>query len=992
MQDTQYLDGFIGELLHINEVSDNKLIDLGANNKSGTYVLSRTAIDVSAYALGVISERLGKTANTILLNSALSSEEQRVNRQINAFEWCALDGSTDKKALHTFIENARKELALRGNNTLFLSVGALKWRVATTDKGKECLKDVTSPFLIFPVRLVAGGKTAPVAIEFIDDDIYINPCLIAKLSQLYGQELVNGLPKIGGADVNDPVDMEKLGDGVEYFKQLKDYIDGCNHSELGENTLFEFDKDQIAVAQYKHDELCTYYDIRRNKDKIYSHPLVEKIFVKSDGNIREIGGDTMPRYILPHDSVQEKIIEGVVNGQSMIIKGPPGTGKTVTIANMIAALLAENKKVLFASKKISALGEVYAKLPERLRKFTMLLDSETESNAAKIKPDEIKNNFKVLISNRKQYKESATLNGDYSQTSTERAAAMRSLSTYIQTMYNGDCIAGDSFYNALDVVCKNQLPVINFADDNDVLGVSREQYAHMLSRIGEAERCFNLLSDDGKHAAYKCPWFGIDLSCDSERALSACVKLGSDAESVLKEIEGGLSDCGLDAGAFTLMQIYRLHGLKTEKDAVKKIIEDKSAQTKIAEISRRLEGFLSISDGADTGVNLPNGERLESLVIRLGGLGVDEGLTLDEIKCVSANAEIFYQPDGSFISSDVLVLVSKVVNEIEVAQKAIAEHTNAAYEVFKSNLNSEELKVVSSAISALSGYFNSCPEKPKALDFKGKKAYANLCALSYLSSPSFKDIVTAVKAFAEAKKIAAGIAETEERVFKFFKRKLTSANLDCIKLVLSKCADELIRTCAFVEAVSNNCAFIEQCYAYVEGADILTLGQLIGRFERAYRLELLAGALEDFNQLTPVYAADNKGSEVEIAYGLIAAGSFISTCLTQSNDEEKITKAFDFIRGLDKSVIELVGGICGGLESFGARYFRNYFVINGEDNTFEDLKILSAQAGNRDVISAAVRYGTIKNDPANALDLNGFLYWFEKGGIIEGATFADAFE
>ena len=138
------------------------------------------------------------------------------------------------------------------------------------------------------------------------------------------------------------------------------------------------------------------------------------------------------------------------------------------------------------------------------------------------------------------------------------------------------------------------------------------------------------MSDEGKHAAYKCPWFGIDLSCASERALSACVKLGGDAESVYKKIEGGLKDCGLDAGAFTLMQIYRLHGLNVEKGAVKKIIADNSAQAKIADISRRLDDYLAVSDGgAETGVNLPPSERLEGIVIRLGGLGVDEGLTLE---------------------------------------------------------------------------------------------------------------------------------------------------------------------------------------------------------------------------------------------------------------------------------------------------------------------------------------------------------------------------
>ena len=56
--DTQYIDGFIGELLHINEVADNKLIDLNACGGTGTYFLSHTCADQSAYALPIYTRWL----------------------------------------------------------------------------------------------------------------------------------------------------------------------------------------------------------------------------------------------------------------------------------------------------------------------------------------------------------------------------------------------------------------------------------------------------------------------------------------------------------------------------------------------------------------------------------------------------------------------------------------------------------------------------------------------------------------------------------------------------------------------------------------------------------------------------------------------------------------------------------------------------------------------------------------------------------------------
>ena len=160
MTDTQFLAGFIGELLHINEVADNKLIDLNANGGSGTYVLSHTCVDTAAYALNTAAERIGKTGTTILLNSALAGGEQRVNRHLNTFEWRALSGGADVKALHAFIAGARKDLIARGNNPLFLSVGALKWRLCVKERGKEILKDVTTPLLI-PLSLLWRAVPRP---------------------------------------------------------------------------------------------------------------------------------------------------------------------------------------------------------------------------------------------------------------------------------------------------------------------------------------------------------------------------------------------------------------------------------------------------------------------------------------------------------------------------------------------------------------------------------------------------------------------------------------------------------------------------------------------------------------------------------------------------------------------------------------------------------------------------------------------------------------
>ena len=49
-------------------------------------------------------------------------------------------------------------------------------------------------------------------------------------------------------------------------------------------------------------------------------------------------------------------------GRSLVIHGPPGTGKSQTIANLIAAMVARGRKVLFVAEKRAAIDAVLSRL------------------------------------------------------------------------------------------------------------------------------------------------------------------------------------------------------------------------------------------------------------------------------------------------------------------------------------------------------------------------------------------------------------------------------------------------------------------------------------------------------------------------------------------------------------------------------------------------------------------------------------------------------
>ncbi|MDE6850004.1 MAG: hypothetical protein K2J54_01625 [Clostridia bacterium] len=713
---------------------------------------------------------------------------------------------------------------------------------------------------------------------------------------------------------------------------------------------------------------------------------MERMFEKSSPEKKIAGAAALPEFVLQRDSVQEEIITRVVNGESLIVKGPPGTGKTVTIANMLAALLSRNKKIIFASKKISALTEVYAKLPEKLRRFTMLLDSETEANAVKIRPEEIKQDFKRLLSDCREFRESPTLDADIKQATAERAKTMRSLSAYADLMFNDKCIAGDSFYSALSASCRSDLPVIEFANADGLANITREQYNGILSLVGEAEKLFKVMTDGGRYEAYKCPWFGIDLSCDSEGAVTACLKIAKNAENIYNRVEDGLKACGLNADGFTPALLGGANTSDLNETQLRALIECAEREKIVGELESAL-----LNCGENSAVKL--GENLSSIQLseilgKLASLKADRSLKLDELSLISENAQVFNLADGGIIGDNGLEPLASVTGKIAAAESECRALAVRCCEVFEESRFEGGREVISTAATALSRYFENCPEKPKTFNFKAKKAYAALCRLSYLKSPSFKDIVGATALFCRLEALKSEVEDGIEALCRIFRRQLSKSQTDSIKLVATRCVSAHTTVREYVTEIVENFDFIRGCYAYVPDSADYSLGKLTDRLDGAYRQEVLKERLLKADAILHVYRA---GAETETAKSIVCAAKFAAACQSQNADAESTLKAFAFVRGLNGLAEKTEEVICG-LNSFGAAYFKNYYTICGGDNTLADLNILAEHSGNREALAAAASYAAIKHNPENALDLNAFMYPFEKGEIpLCGTNLKDVF-
>lgn len=89
----------------------------------------------------------------------------------------------------------------------------------------------------------------------------------------------------------------------------------------------------------------------------------------------ENGSSSIPEselyFPLPWNDEQKRIAERLDANYGVVVKGPPGTGKSHTIANLISRFLAEGKSVLVTSQTSKALEVLRDKLPENIRSLAV---------------------------------------------------------------------------------------------------------------------------------------------------------------------------------------------------------------------------------------------------------------------------------------------------------------------------------------------------------------------------------------------------------------------------------------------------------------------------------------------------------------------------------------------------------------------------------------------------------------------------------------------
>jgi Protein of unknown function (DUF4011)/AAA domain len=267
---------------------------------------------------------------------------------------------------------ASQEWMDRGVWILYLGIGMLKW----VDPGRPEGETQESPLLLFPVKLEASG-TRDWKLLPTEEEAAVNPALWLRLEG----ELGLAMPEF---DPEEPIDVRAVLDGVRAA------ILGQPGWEVAP---------RVVLRTFSFAKLAMYKDLRDNFEKIVEHQIVASLAAEPgaetgaassfdfepvpEDRLDELAAPEQAMSILDADSSQRQCIVAARQGRSFVMDGPPGTGKSQTIANLIAELIASGRTVLFVSEKAAALDVVRDRLVSvGLDEYMLELHSQKTTRAA----------------------------------------------------------------------------------------------------------------------------------------------------------------------------------------------------------------------------------------------------------------------------------------------------------------------------------------------------------------------------------------------------------------------------------------------------------------------------------------------------------------------------------------------------------------------------------------------------------------------------------
>lgn len=339
---------------------ERKLLDLGMRNTLINLRMTKTQLPILTNSLDELENVLADGGNFSILprpadlhlgdasfedlnrlDTTGIIEAEFANRRLRS----AFTEGDLNKTIKGLYRTAKLALEENGANTLYLALGMLRWF-----ESKKSVKPRYAPIILLPIEMIRKSAAQGYVIRLRDEDPQMNITLLEKLKQDFGI-VVKGLDPL--PEDEHGIDIRKVLTIMRKAVMEQPHWDVLEIASMG---IFSFS------------QFVMWNDIRNRTDDLMHNKVVHSLMegkLAWDAEPLEMGERVNENNVflpMPADASQLYAIQTACKGESFVLHGPPGTGKSQTITSLIANALAQGKRVLFVAEKMAALEVVQKRL------------------------------------------------------------------------------------------------------------------------------------------------------------------------------------------------------------------------------------------------------------------------------------------------------------------------------------------------------------------------------------------------------------------------------------------------------------------------------------------------------------------------------------------------------------------------------------------------------------------------------------------------------
>ena len=304
-----------------------QLVDVSGRNRLLNYrdyrtgTLNLTPTQDSAISLAGLNSLL--SGRPILLSDLFPDDDAR---------------DEARRRMSTIHRRAQENLDEKGINTLFAAVGLATWEV-------ESGVSPNAPVILISITVSPSDAARRNFKLEMSGDPHLNPVLVHVLREEHGLEPFskNGDPAEGLSGSLSGI-ASLLGELESQWSKVRGLA--INH--------------RIVMGNFSYTNMPMVADLEDNLSSFGKSDLVAAIAGVDQArrtladrirdpslNRPDVDPPQSEFLVLDADASQHRAINRAIGGESVVIWGPPGTGKSQTIANLIVSLNAVGKRVLF---------------------------------------------------------------------------------------------------------------------------------------------------------------------------------------------------------------------------------------------------------------------------------------------------------------------------------------------------------------------------------------------------------------------------------------------------------------------------------------------------------------------------------------------------------------------------------------------------------------------------------------------------------------------